>query len=110
MKRILLLLTLLITACSQTKQQKAEQAVKIYLEKTLNDPSSYESVSFSNVQLVIDKTTGKSAGWWEINHTYRAKNEYGGIISKTECFSIDTTFSKADCCYTWFDYVGNNSN
>ncbi|HTD39189.1 MAG TPA: hypothetical protein VK671_01115 [Mucilaginibacter sp.] len=105
MKKLTLIASLLILAsCTFTKQQKAEHLVKNYLKTHLDDPNSYESVNFSPVQLVIDKTTGKSAGWWEINHTYRAKNGFGGLIMKTECFSIDTTFSKAECCYTWYDY------
>jgi len=95
---------LILSSCQFTKQQKAEHLVKEYLKSHLNDANSYESVNFSPVQLVIDKTTGKSAGWWEINHTYRAKNGFGGLELKTECFSIDSSFSHADCCYTWFDY------
>ncbi len=49
MKKILLsaaLLSLLIS-CNTTPQGQAEKLVKNYLDKTMNDPSSYESISFT---------------------------------------------------------------
>ncbi len=56
MKRILLLI-LLLSACShfQTKQQIAQGLIKKYLDSTLNDPHSYESVSFTKLD------TGKTS-------------------------------------------------
>ncbi|GAC1308097.1 MAG: hypothetical protein NVSMB24_21190 [Mucilaginibacter sp.] len=101
-KNLLIALFIILSSCTQTKQQKAESLVKDYLKTHLNDPNSYESVSFSPIQNVIDKSNGKPAGWWEINHTYRSKNGFGGVITKTDGFSIDTTFSKAECCFSGF--------
>ncbi|WP_184548238.1 hypothetical protein [Mucilaginibacter sp. FT3.2] len=51
----LLVAVLFISACShfQTKQECAESLVKKYLDSTLNDPHSYEKVSFDTLKPFI---------------------------------------------------------
>ncbi len=50
MKKLLLLLfiTLTILSCTSPKD-KAEKIIERYLKETLDDPTSYESVNFSNL-------------------------------------------------------------
>ncbi len=57
-KNILIAFVVFLSACTFTKQQKAESIVKKYLDTTLNDPHSYESVSFDKLVTVhkIDTT------------------------------------------------------
>ncbi len=43
----LLLSALILAACTQTPQQQAEENIKAYVSKSLNDPSSYEPLSFT---------------------------------------------------------------
>jgi len=136
MKKILLLLifTLFIAACShfETKQQLAENFVKLYLDSTLNDPKSYENVKFSNFKLLpyayedtvligvrlkdsIEylKKKGKlfeakqirhfldSIDFiypnpiiraYRIDHIFRAKNSFGGLILSNKTFVISPDF------------------
>jgi len=51
MKKLLVLSLIFITSCRhfQTKEGIAHRIVKEYLDSTLNDPKSYESVSFSKL-------------------------------------------------------------
>jgi hypothetical protein len=48
MKKILFAI-ILFSSCTFTKQQKAEKLIKDYLNIHLNDPHSYESVSFGKI-------------------------------------------------------------
>ncbi|WP_342644517.1 hypothetical protein [Mucilaginibacter sp. CSA2-8R] len=52
MKKNLLFLPLFLCSCShfQSNQQKAESLVKSYLDSTLNDPKSYESMKFDTLR------------------------------------------------------------
>ena len=54
-KAILIVCALAVSSCTFTRQQKAESLVKSYLNEHLNDPHSYESVSFLNVDTVFKK-------------------------------------------------------
>lgn len=53
MKKNYFILLLTITSCTSTenKQQKAEGLVKTYLKTSLNDPGSYEGVSFDTLSV-----------------------------------------------------------
>jgi len=109
MKRIVLLLTLFICACNhfESKQQRAQDLVTHYLKSTLNDPDSYESVSFSKLYKLSNAViflNGKPDtitrnGWFEILHTYRAKNKFGGVITHKYWFQVDSSVTKVNCCY-----------
>jgi len=55
--------------------------VKDYLKKNLNDPKSYESIEWSEVQRVVDN--------YRVRHKYRAKNSYGGYVIENQVFTIN---------------------
>ena len=46
-------LSAIFASCSKTPEQKAQQSVKDYLQKNLNDAKSYESVNFGKVDSVF---------------------------------------------------------
>lgn len=56
--------------------------VERYLKETLNDPDSYQSIAWS--PLKEDQKTGISS----VCHRYRARNVFGGMVIKTQCFSL----------------------
>lgn len=57
MKKPYLLLLLIFASCThiETKQQKAENLVKAYLKTSLNDPGSYEGVSFDTLSVSYEE-------------------------------------------------------
>lgn len=55
--------------------------VKDYLKDNLNDPKSYESLSWSPVS--------KTDDGFMVRHKYRAKNVYGGLIIKEQVFYLN---------------------
>lgn len=52
-----------------------------YLKNTLNDPKSYESISWGEV-----KHTPQG---YLVGHKYRAKNAFGGYVVKFQIFHLD---------------------
>lgn len=97
MKKIrYLLLSLFLSSCTLTNQQKAEKLVTKYLDSALNDPHSYESLNFSTVKKHFErKSDAKSImNGWEISHTYRAKNGFGALGIHTTVFEIDSSMNK----------------
>ncbi len=58
--------------------------VEHYLKKNLNDPDSYESVHWGEVQ--FDTTINL---YWVL-HKYRAKNVLGGYVMEEQTFLIDS--------------------
>jgi len=55
--------------------------VKNYLNKTLKDPKSYESIEWG--------TVNEKNGYYFVNHKYRAKNSFGGYVIETCTFKLD---------------------
>ena len=55
--------------------------VENYLERTLRDPDSYESIEWSEVK-------EKSDGYY-VRHKYRAKNGFGGYVVTNQLFHLD---------------------
>lgn len=55
--------------------------VEDYLERTLRDPDSYESIEWSEVK-------EKSDGYY-VRHKYRAKNGFGGYVVTNQLFHLD---------------------
>ena len=94
----------ILLGCSQSKQDKAHRLVKHFLDSTLNDPGSYESVSFTPLYKMKDTIfmfngkpdTVKCLGWNTIGHTYRAKNKFNALVKETQWFMIDSTFTKVE--------------
>jgi len=132
MKRFLFIACLLIlSSCQFTKQQKAEKLVKDYLKTHLNDPDSYENVSFGKLTInpyayedtipagielkkkedsLIrgnDSVAAKEirahldsidfiypnpiVKAYILDHTYRAKNGFGGVITYNQRFVFNKT-------------------
>lgn len=58
--------------------------VKDYLKNTLNDPDSYESIEWGEV------VKNPSVNWFVVRHKYRAKNAFGGTITKNQIFTLDS--------------------
>ena len=55
--------------------------VKRYVKKHLKDPSSYESVSWGTVRKVGNN--------YEVSHTYRARNSFGGYVVEGGVFVLN---------------------
>lgn len=63
--------------------------VQDYLKNTyLNDPDSYEPISWS---AVIKLNDNKQEGYpaYQVRHKFRAKNEYGGYVTEEKIFKLD---------------------
>jgi hypothetical protein len=64
------------------------QVVDYLKSKYLNDPDSYQSISWSEVFKLNDtKEVGFAS--YQVRHKYRAKNEYGGYITEEKLFKLD---------------------
>lgn len=62
--------------------------VKNYLKKTLKDPDSYEGVEWSKIIEVN--------GNYQVRHTFRAKNSFGGYVVETYNFTLDSNGTVID--------------
>lgn len=97
----LIILLIVIATCNSSsgKEEKIEPAKEVvynndwdnsveqveeYLKRSLNDPDSYKAVEWSNVLKNPD------TGWFIVRHKYRAKNAFGGIITKEQVFTLDS--------------------
>lgn len=72
MKKIILFtaLSLVLLSCSKSQEEQAQENAKEYLSKKLDDPKSYESVSFGNLE------KGKSS--------YQDEEEYKKLVLEYE--------------------------
>ena len=64
--------------------------VKYYLKNTLNDPDSYKPVEWSEVKYLENDNK------YMVRHKYRAKNSFGGVITKNDVFFLDSE-GKVEC-------------
>jgi hypothetical protein len=55
MRYLILCALVVLTACTQTPQKKAEAAVKKFMKDNANDPSSYQPLEFSTIDSVFEK-------------------------------------------------------
>lgn len=92
-------LVAVVTTCDETEEKKKQQPpqeivfnsewdgsvkqIEDYLKSTLNDPDSYKAVEWGKVQ----KTGTKE---FVVLHKYRAKNGFGGVVTKEQIFSLDS--------------------
>jgi hypothetical protein len=62
--------------------------VETYLKENLNDPDSYQSISWSAVVKINDT---KEVGFpsYQVRHKYRAKNSFGGYVVEEKVFRMD---------------------
>lgn len=56
--------------------------VEKYLDKTLKDPDSYESIEWGKVVYVNDDE-------YRVRHRYRARNSFGGYVIEDKFFVLD---------------------
>lgn len=94
------IIALLVIGCAHPdpKVEKAHELVIQAVKDSLKDPESYESVSFSQLLKLHDTVKvidGQSYpephyGQYEIAHTYKSKNAYGGTITKSDVFHLDS--------------------
>ncbi len=61
--------------------------VEQYLKKNLNDPKSYESIEWSQVNKTDDNNNSAYKYW--VRHKYRAKNIFGGYVVSNQIFYLD---------------------
>ena len=79
------------TSSVEVKNNKWNGGVKQvenYLERTLRDPDSYESIEWSEVK-------EKSDGYY-VRHKYRAKNGFGGYVVANQLFHLDFSGNVVD--------------
>ena len=57
--------------------------VEDYIKANLNDPDSYESVEWSDVE-------GNDSIDYIVVHTFRAKNAFGGVMTYSQMFVLDS--------------------
>ncbi|MCD8030051.1 MAG: hypothetical protein LUF85_04280 [Bacteroides sp.] len=90
MKKLLVILfiSLILAGCSDEK--KAQRLIKQYLKENLNDPSSYQPVSFGELEVY----STKYGQLINMKHKYRAKNAMGAIILEENTFEFDDAFTK----------------
>lgn len=66
----------------QSEWDGSVRTVTQYLERSLNDPSSYESVEWYK----LDQTEFRGRQVWFVRHKYRATNAFGAKILKDQVF------------------------
>ena len=88
MKKLIIILCFvsLFISCTKTPEQKFQNLIKEYLTTVLNDPKSYESVSFGTLD---NNYGGLYPALYTMKHTYRARNKFGGVETKTYKFYVD---------------------
>lgn len=59
-----------------------------YLKANLNDPDSYQSISWSEV-IELSKTKEIGFASFAVRHKYRAKNSFGGYVVEEKYFKLD---------------------
>lgn len=128
--RYILPILFFIASCSDSKTEQCKKDITKEAKATLNDPESYEAVSFSPLmpiyacdkynadiqvqeyytqnglevdkhKVIIDsllalKEKIKSDSTIEryfIRHKYRAKNGFGGVVTKEDVFSFDASLA-----------------
>lgn len=65
----------------QSHWDNSVDCVENYLKRSLRDPDSYESVKWY-------KVLKNSDGTYQVTHTFRARNGFGGMDVETKTFTI----------------------
>ena len=77
-----------IATVKNNKWNGGVKQVEDYLEQTLRDPDSYESIEWSEVKQ-------KEDGFY-VRHKYRAKNGFGGYVVTNQLFHLDFSGNVVD--------------
>jgi len=100
----LLFLLFAAASCKQKTQSEilrdnAITSVQAYLHKNLNDPDSYQALSFGKLKVEQDAVIGgfnyKGVGY-TIHHTYRAKNGFDALIKYDQKFILGEKLEVAE--------------
>ena len=83
-----------LTSCSNSPTDKAHSSVKTYLKENLKNPSSYESLSFSQIDTLdqADTTDTKKMSLYKISHVYNITNSDKDKIKMLISFFLDKDF------------------
>lgn len=115
-KHIIILFIPFLIACNRktiTKQDKAQELVKSYLNKNLDDSTSYQPGTFRKIDgitesqfsgenvnyirhgvLPPDTTNHKGFYGYTLVHEYRAKNKLGVLVKEDKIFYLDTGLTR----------------
>lgn len=74
-----------------TFQQKVQNSVVSFLYANLNDSASYQPSKWTNVDTIFNKDG--SIYVLGINHLFRSKNSFGGIVLDEYRFTLDTALN-----------------
>jgi len=91
MKKYIVLLVLLSACVNATPEQ---QLIQAYMQEHVNDPSSYESLSFQLIGSYSNEGLGLVSGDTTLRgelilHTFRTKNGAGALMQKKVLFTYD---------------------
>lgn len=88
MRKLSVIILLFVVSCkSQTPEQKARTAVETYLKEHLDDPKSYEPGKF---------TVNQHGSGWDVDHEFRAKNQFGALVKDEARLYVDSAFNVKD--------------
>lgn len=83
---------LIFISCSKTPQEKIEDLIKNYVLENTNDASSYQSVSFGDLDSLFMDKNKKTFYGYKMKHKFRAKNAFGAVILNEMEFMIGEDF------------------
>lgn len=100
-----------LMSCENTKEDKAKDAIHIYLDENLDDMTSYEPVKFGNLVQFPDSLLNhpdfiNSKPAFKMFHSYRIMGKKGHKILLKKIFVLNKDFNKTQEYnkYYWDDY------
>jgi hypothetical protein len=86
--------TIYLSSCSNSPTDKAQSSVKSYLKENLKNSSTYEPVSFSQLDTLerADTSDTKKISLYKISHIYNITNSDKDKIKMTIYFALDKDF------------------
>jgi len=92
----------LLMGCTQKPLQKAQNSVKNYILKNVNDPSSYQSIEFGKLDSAFSKFIETDYGGCLVDSIINLKNECDTILSKYHEIKYTNSMSRLKY-YTWYE-------
>lgn len=95
---LLALTTVYLTSCSNSPVDKAQSSVKSYLKENLKNPSTYESLSFTQLDTLeqADTSNIKKISLYRISHVYNVTNSDKDKIKMSISFLLDKDFKVSE--------------
>jgi hypothetical protein len=88
MRKLSVITLLFLASCkSQTPETKACTAVENYMKEHLDDPKSYEPGKC---------TVNPNGSGWDVDHEFRAKNQFGALVKDEARLYVDSAFNVKD--------------